>query len=200
MVKVITFTSTLAHAGEHGVTTVAFGDVVDELHDDDGLADASTTEGADFTTLGEGADEVDDLDAGFEDLSGRILVNESRSGAVNGVALFGLGSLLVIAGVASDVEDTAEHFFTDGDGDRAAGVHGVHAALEAFGGNHGDGADPAVTEMALHFAGEACGLTSLLEFDFEGVVDGRKLAGGGEIHVHDGTDDLDDFADVAHVG
>ena len=119
---------------------------------------------------------------------------------MNGVALFGLGSLLVIAGVASDVEDTAEHFFADRDGDGAAGVEDVHAALEAFSGNHGDGAHPAVAEMLLHFADEACGLATLLEFDFEGVVDGRKLAGGGEIHVHDGTDDLDDFADVAHVG
>jgi hypothetical protein len=52
--------------------------------------------------------------------------------------------------------------------------------------------------MALHFAGEADRLADLLEVDFEGVVDGWQLASGGEIHVHHGTDDLNDFADVAH--
>jgi hypothetical protein len=38
-VKVITLTSTFTHTSEDGETTVALGDVVDELHDDDGLAD-----------------------------------------------------------------------------------------------------------------------------------------------------------------
>jgi hypothetical protein len=34
---------------------VRLGDVVDELHDDDGLADAGAAEGADLAALGEGA-------------------------------------------------------------------------------------------------------------------------------------------------
>src|SRR5687768_14989276 len=84
-VQVIALTSTLTHAGEHGVTTVALGDVVDELHDDDRLAHAGTTEGADFTTLGEGADEVDDLDARLENLCGGVLVGQRGSLAVNRV-------------------------------------------------------------------------------------------------------------------
>src|SRR5205085_1037967 len=66
-VEIVALAGTLTDAGEDGVTAVALGDVVDELHDDDGLADAGTAEGADFAALGEGTDEVDDLDAGLED-------------------------------------------------------------------------------------------------------------------------------------
>ena len=36
----------LAHAGEHGRAAVRHGEVVDELHDDDGLADAGAAEQA----------------------------------------------------------------------------------------------------------------------------------------------------------
>ena len=46
MVKIVTFTGTLADAGEHGETAVRLGDVVDELHNDDGLADAGAAERA----------------------------------------------------------------------------------------------------------------------------------------------------------
>jgi hypothetical protein len=68
MVEIVAFAGALADAGENGVTAVALGDVVDEFHDDDGLADARAAERADLAALGEGADQVDDLDAGLEDL------------------------------------------------------------------------------------------------------------------------------------
>jgi hypothetical protein len=79
-VKVVPLPGPLTHPGEHGVTAVAFGDVVDELHDDDSLADTRTTEGTDLTAFGEGADQVDDLDAGLKDLRRRILIDEGRRG------------------------------------------------------------------------------------------------------------------------
>ena len=36
----------------------------------------------------------------------------------------------------------------------AAGVRDLEAALEAFGAGHGDGPDPAVAEVLLHFEGQ----------------------------------------------
>ena len=65
-VKIVAFARTLAHAGEDGKTAVAFGDVVDQLHDDDRLADARAAERADLAALGEGTNQIDDLDAGLE--------------------------------------------------------------------------------------------------------------------------------------
>ena len=178
---------------------MALGDVVDELHDNHGLTHAGTTEGTHFTTLGEGADKIDNLDAGFEDLSGRVLIDERRSRAMNAVALSGLRCGLVIHGVASDVENTTKNFFAHGHGDRAAGIGHIATALETFSAGHSHGTDPTVAKMALHFADETNGLAAQFVADFQCVIDLGQLAARGEIHVHHGTDDLDDFADVAHM-
>ena len=53
--------------GENGKAAVSFGDVVDQLHDDDGLADARAAERADFAAFREGTNQIDDLDAGLEE-------------------------------------------------------------------------------------------------------------------------------------
>lgn len=78
MVEVIAFTGALADAGEDGETALLHRDVVDELHDDDGLADAGAAEGADLAALHEGTDQVDDLDAGAEEFGGGGLLGEGR--------------------------------------------------------------------------------------------------------------------------
>src|SRR5690606_11866 len=74
VVEVVPFTGTLAHAGEHGQTAVRLGDVVDQFHHVHGLADTGTTEQAHLAALGERADQVDHLDAGFQPLIAAGLV------------------------------------------------------------------------------------------------------------------------------
>lgn len=44
MVQIVTLTSTLSDTSEDGITTVGLGDVVDELLNEDSLADTSTSE------------------------------------------------------------------------------------------------------------------------------------------------------------
>ena len=68
------------------IARVLGGDVADELHDDDGLADAGAAEEADLAALGVGRDEVDDLEARLEDLGARVLVLEGGRVAVYGRA------------------------------------------------------------------------------------------------------------------
>ena len=46
------------------------GDVADQLHQGDGLAHAGAAEQADLAALDDGHDQVDDLDAGLQDLGG----------------------------------------------------------------------------------------------------------------------------------
>ena len=87
VVKIVAFAGALAHAGEDGETAVAFGDVVDQFHDDDGLADARAAERADFAALGERADQIDDLDAGLEDVRLGVLIDERRRRTVNRITL-----------------------------------------------------------------------------------------------------------------
>ena len=63
VVQIVALAGSLADAGEDGVATVSLGDVVDQLHDQDSLADTGTAEQTDLTALGVGGQKVDDLDA-----------------------------------------------------------------------------------------------------------------------------------------
>src|SRR5690606_17621698 len=68
VVEVVAFTGTFAHACKHRQAAVGLGDVVDELEHVHGLAHAGAAEQADLAALGEGAYQVDNLDAGFKQL------------------------------------------------------------------------------------------------------------------------------------
>ena len=57
---------------------MSLGDIVDKLHDDDGLADTGSAERADFATLGEGTNEVDNFDSRLEDVRLGILLNRAE--------------------------------------------------------------------------------------------------------------------------
>ena len=153
MVEIVAFAGALAHAGEDGIAAVQFGDVVDQFHDDDGLADARAAERADFAALEEGADQVNDFDAGGQDLRRGGLVDQGRGGAVDGIAFLGDDRAAFVHRVADDVEDAAHDGLADGHGNGGAGVGDFVAALEALGGAHADGADPVVAEVLLDFEG-----------------------------------------------
>ena len=77
--EVVAFARALADAGEHREAAVLLGDVVDQLQDEHGLADAGAAEQAGLAALGVRLEQVDDLDAGLEHLDlGRLLVERRR--------------------------------------------------------------------------------------------------------------------------
>ncbi len=172
---------------------MVFGDVVNQFENDDRLADACAAEGADFAALGERTDQIDDLDARLENRRLHVLLGELRRLAMNRVALGKRDRTAIVDRVAGHVEDAAERPLAHRNGDRAAGVGHRHAALKAFGGRHRDGADPFFAEMLLHFEGELGRAAVHFILDLERVVDAREFSGVGEVHVDDGTDDLDDI-------
>ena len=106
--QVVALAGALADAGEHGVAAVLLGDVADELLDDDRLAHAGAAEDADLAALGEGRDEVDDLDARLEHLGRGGLVLERGRRAVDGVARLRLDGALAVDGLAEHVEHAAQ--------------------------------------------------------------------------------------------
>ena len=67
--EVIAFAGPLAYTAEHRHAAVLGGNIADQFHDDNGLADAGTAEQTDFAALGVRGDQVDDLDAGFQHFS-----------------------------------------------------------------------------------------------------------------------------------
>src|SRR4051794_8930112 len=76
VVKIVAFARAFTDAREHRDTAVQLRDVVDEFHDDDRLTDTCATERTDFTALEEWANQINDLDAGRENLRRRGLLHE----------------------------------------------------------------------------------------------------------------------------
>ena len=69
MVQIVTLTGTLTDTTEDRVATVGLGDVVDQLLNEDGLADTGTTEETNLATTSVGSQEVDNLDTGNQNFS-----------------------------------------------------------------------------------------------------------------------------------
>lgn len=133
VVQIVTLTGTLADTSENGVTTVGLGDVVDQLLDEDSLADTSTTEQTNLSTTSVGSEKIDDLDTSNQNLSGGGLLDELGGFGVNGQELVGLDGTTLVDGVTSDVDDTAKSSGADGDGNGGAGVGGLRATDETLG-------------------------------------------------------------------
>ena len=166
-------------------------DVIDELLDENRLADAGAAEQADLAALGIGADQVDNLDTGLEDFSGGFLLFKRRSLAVDGEALHLFGQRRVVERLAEQVKDAAKAGVADGDGDGAAGVDGLHTAGQSVGRAHGDAANHAAADLLFHLGGDR--LAVVLQRDRIQQIRQVLLR---EADVEHRAGDLDDGADV----
>ena len=196
--EVVALARAFADAAEHRHAAVLQRDVVDQLHDDDGLADAGAAEQADLAALQVRLEQVDDLDAGLEHLQvGRLLL-EGRRGAVNRPALLRLHrTIREVDRLAEHVQHAAERLRPDRHRNRLAEVDRLHAALHAVGRLHRDRADAVLAEVLLDFGDDVERLAALLRrrLDAQRVVD-RGQVSGLELDVDDRSDDLDDVADL----
>ena len=118
MVEVVALAGPLAHTGEHGVARVHLGDVVDQFHDQNGLAHAGTAEEADLAALGVGREQVDDLDAGHQDFGFGRLLDELRRGLVDRAGLVGFDRAAFVHRLADHVQDAAQRRVAHGHDDR----------------------------------------------------------------------------------
>ena len=107
VVKVISFTGTLSDTGENRKSAVCRCHVVDQLHDKDCFSNAGTTEQTDFSALGIRADQVNDLDSGFEDLRCRNLFLIGRRIAVDRPFFCCFRCRLIVYGLTEQVEHAA---------------------------------------------------------------------------------------------
>merc|ERR1719507_2208561 len=67
VVQIVALPGPLADTSEHRETTVSLGNVVDQLHDKDSLADSSAAEKTDLASLTVGGEQVDNLDTSDKD-------------------------------------------------------------------------------------------------------------------------------------
>ena len=147
VVEVIALAGALADTGEHGVTSVVHGDVVDELHDEHSLADTGTAEEADLATLGIGSEEVDNLDARHKDLSLSRLLDELGGVGVDRHRLLGRDGAALVDGLADNVHDATKALGAGGNHDGQASVNALLSAGETLSGLHSNSADGILSEM-----------------------------------------------------
>ena len=119
VIEVVAFAGALADAGEHRVTAVRLGDVVDQFLNQHGLADAGAAEQADLAALGVGREQVDDLDAGDENFGFGRLVGIGRRFADGSARMpSDLDRAGFVDRLADDVHDAAERAGADRHRDR----------------------------------------------------------------------------------
>ena len=189
VIEVVALARALADAGEHRVAAVRLGDVVDELLDQHGLADAGAAEQADLAALGVGGEQVHYLDAGDEDRGLRRLLDEGGRGLVDRPLGGGLDGPGLVHRIADHVHDAPERLVADGHGDGLAGVGDLLAAGEAFGGVHRHRAHRVFAEVLRDLQHQADALVPGLER----VQDLGQMP--FELHVDDGTHHLADATD-----
>ena len=149
--------------------------------------------------LDEGAEQVDDLDPGLEQLGlGRQLVELGRL-AVDGPTLGHLHRAQVVDGLTHQVEDAAEVLLADGHLDRRARVLDLLTAGDAVGGVEGYGTDAPAAQVLGDLAPEDLALRLAedlpVHVDLQGVVDRGQVV-VSELRVHDRADDLRNVADI----
>ena len=131
------------------------GEVVDELLNQNGLADAGAAEQACLAATDVGLKQVDGLDAGLEDLGlGGELV-KTRCRMVDGIELLHLGHRLAVDGLAHDVPNAAECLGANGHLHGLTGIGGNETTLQTVGRGHGDRADDAARKLALNLEDRA---------------------------------------------
>ena len=194
--EVRALTGALADAREDGRAAMLLGEVVDELLDEDGLADAGAAEQAGLAAADVGLQQVDGLDARLEDLGlgGQVLEGGSR--VVDGIVLDVVRRLAAVDRLANDVPDAAQRGRADGHHHGVAGVLDLEATGEAVGRGHCDGADDAALELGLDLQHGVDVTHGGVAVNDERGVDAGHLA--VELDVDDRSDDTNDRA-LAHA-
>jgi hypothetical protein len=169
---------------------VVHGDVVDEFHNNDSLSYSSTAEKSNLSSLGIRGQQVNNLDAGDENLLGLALFGEERSRSVDRSANTTANRTLLIYGLANNVKNAAEGSGADGNHDRSTSVTDSLSTDQALGGFHGNCADGVLSEMLGDLENDT--RRSGGNCDFKGVQDWGKRS--IELHVDDGTNDLGDVS------
>jgi len=188
VVEIVPFAGALTDTGEYGHTTVAFRDVVDELLNEHGFANAGAAEQADLTAFGVRCEQVDDLDPSYQNAGFGRLVHKRRGFGVDRSGLFRAYWAELVNRFAYDVHDAAERLGPDRHRDLSAGVDDFVAANEAFGRVHCNGANGVFAQMLRNFEDERLAIV----LGFKRGQNGGQFA--FELHVNDSADDLGDGA------
>merc|ERR1719449_410474 len=187
-VQIVTLTGPLSHSGENRVTSVSLGDVVNQLHDQHSLADSSTAEETNLTSLGIGGKEVDNLDTSDKDLLLNTHVLELGGVSVDGLPLVSVNGAPLVNGISDHVDDSAESLGSNGNHDGVAGVVDNISSNETLGTVHSNGPDGILSKVLGDLQDELGGPV----LDLEGVKNLWKSI--LELNVDNGTNNGDNLS------
>ena len=187
VVEVVPLAGALAHPGENRVAGMLNRDVANQLHHVDGLPHARPAEKPHLAAFRERADQVDDLDAGLQNLLvGRQLLVAGRRTVDFPPRILADGAGLVDR-IAQHVHDAPQRFLPHRNRDGLAGVGRRDSAPQPFGGAQRDGSHHPVAQLLLDFQNQAALVQG------QRVVDPRHLV-RRKLHINHRPDDLDDFS------
>ena len=196
MPEVVPFTGPLPHAGKDGKTAMLLGNIIDQLHDEHGLADSGAAEEADLAATNIRSQEIYDLDPRDKGFDLGRLIREGGGRTMDFVLFLGADRSHFVHRFSDDVHDTSQRLATHRHDDLSAGVFYCLTTNKAVGGVHGDGPNDIFTEMLRDFQHQIV----------EAVVDGRVGQPKGvkdqgelarfELNVHNRSDDLRNLTDV----
>ncbi len=152
--QVVAFAGTLAHTGKHRESVVAFGDIVDKLHDEHRLSYAGTAEQTDFATLGVGFEKVDDLDTGIENLGTDGEIVERGGRLMDGAQRLAIKFGQVVDGIAEHVEQASLHLVAGRHRDRTSEILHAYATLQTVGTFHSHTSHGVLADVLLDFQDE----------------------------------------------
>src|SRR5829696_3676992 len=175
-------------------------DVVDQLHDHDRLAYTGTAKQADLPALDEGRDQINDLDAGLEDLGLGLEIGKLRRRPVDRPA-FGVSrnSNAIIDRLTQHVEDATQRNVAHRRGDGRPGVPDLHPPDHTVGAAHGNCPHLILPDVLLHFGGDLDRHGAVRIEQLDGVVDLGEVF-RLELDVEHRADDLHDLSDILPGG
>ena len=128
------------------------GNIADQFHNQYCLADACTAEETDFSAFGIRRNEVNNLDACFQNGSGGRLVFEARGRTVNRPVIGSCNrSWIFVDSFAKNVKNPSQCAFTNRHSNGSACVDCFHAASQSVSGAHGYAADSIVSQVLHDF-------------------------------------------------
>ena len=154
VIEIVAFAGAFADAGEHRIAAVGLGDVVDQFLNEHRLAHAGAAEQANLAALGVRREQIDDLDAGDEDLRFRRLIDIGGSWLMDRTARLHLDRPGFVHGLADHVHDAPERALADRHRNRFAGVGDLLAAHQALRNVHRDAAHGVLAELLGDFEHE----------------------------------------------
>ncbi len=192
VIEVVALACALADTGEHRVAAVHLGDVVDQLHDENRLADAGAAEEADLAALGVRREQIHHLNARHEDLSFRRLFRRS-----SGAGWWMARLALVLTGPASSTGSPMTLMMRPSVSSPTGTMIGEPVSTTSWprtrpsGAVHGDRAHGILAEMLRYLENQAVAMV----LGFQRIQNRRQMS--VELYVDDRAHYLANLANLA---